>query len=91
MTLLKTEVLIIGGGVTGTGVARDLALRGVNCILVEKNDINSGASGGNHGLLHSGARYVSKDFESARSCRKEGELLKRLAPHCINNTGGLFV
>ena len=91
MTLLKTEVLIIGGGVTGTGVARDLALRGVNCILVEKNDINSGASGGNHGLLHSGARYVSKDFESARSCRKEGELLKRLAPHCINNTGGLVV
>ncbi len=91
MTLLKTEVLIIGGGVTGTGVARDLALRGVNCILVEKNDINAGASGSNHGLLHSGARYVSKDFESARSCRKEGDLLKTLAPHCINNTGGLFV
>ena len=54
----KTEVVIIGGGVTGTGLARDLALRGVDCLLVEKGDLNSGASGANHGLLHSGARYV---------------------------------
>lgn len=91
MTRLKTDVLIIGGGVTGTGIARDLALRGVNCILVEQGDINAGASGRNHGLLHSGARYVSKDIDSAKSCRKEGELLKHLAPHCINNSGGLFV
>ncbi|TRZ57918.1 MAG: FAD-dependent oxidoreductase, partial [Rhodocyclaceae bacterium] len=53
---IETEVLIIGGGVTGTALARDLALRGVDCILVEKDDINAGASGRNHGLLHSGAR-----------------------------------
>jgi len=60
---VKTQVLIIGGGATGTGLARDLALRGVECLLVEKQDINAGASGGNHGLLHSGARYVSTDGE----------------------------
>ncbi len=88
---METRVLIIGGGVTGTGLARDLALRGVECIVVEKADINAGASGGNHGLLHSGARYVATDPAAAAECRAEGQLLKQLAPHCIENTGGLFV
>jgi len=84
-------VLIIGGGATGTGLARDLALRGVRCLLVEQDDICSGASGANHGLLHSGARYVSNDPNSARECRVEGDLLKRLAGHCVEDTSGLFV
>jgi len=88
---METQVLIIGGGATGTGLARDLALRGVQCIVVEKGDINAGASGSNHGLLHSGARYVSTDPTVTKECREEGELLKKLAPHCIENTGGLFV
>jgi glycerol-3-phosphate dehydrogenase len=88
---LETQVLIIGAGVTGTGIARDLALRGVQCLLVEKGDVNAGASGANHGLLHSGARYVSNDPATATECRKEGMLLKALAPHCIEDTGGLFV
>ncbi len=89
--LLRTQVLVIGGGVTGAGIVRDLALRGVHCILVEKRDVNAGASGGNHGLLHSGARYVLSDPAAAVECREEGELLKRLAPQCIEDTGGLFV
>jgi len=72
-------------------VARDLALRGIDCILVERYDINAGASGANHGLLHSGARYVSKDASAAAECRKEGALLKKLASDCIEDTGGLFV
>ncbi|MDJ0985200.1 MAG: anaerobic glycerol-3-phosphate dehydrogenase subunit GlpA [Desulfobacterales bacterium] len=91
MRKIETQVLIIGGGATGTGLARDLALRGVDSILVEQNDINSGTSGANHGLLHSGARYVSSDQGSARECRAEGALLKKMAPHCIEDTGGLFV
>src|SRR5210317_1780406 len=88
---LKTQVLIIGGGATGTGLARDLALRGVNCVLAEYRDINAGASGANHGLLHSGGRYVFADKQSAKECRQEGKLLKNLAPHCIEDTGGLFI
>jgi glycerol-3-phosphate dehydrogenase len=84
-------VLIIGGGITGVGLARDLALRGVHSILVERRDINAGASGANHGLLHSGARYVRSDPAAAVECRQESALLKRLAPHCIEDTGGLFV
>lgn len=88
---METQVLIIGGGITGIGLARDLALRGVHCVLVERRDINAGASGANHGLLHSGARYVSSDPAAAIECREESALLKRIAPHCIEDTGGLFV
>jgi glycerol-3-phosphate dehydrogenase len=85
------DVLIIGGGVTGAGIMRDLALRGLQTLLIDKRDLCAGASGGNHGLLHSGARYVSNDLHSAIECRIENELLKRLAPQCIEETGGLFV
>ena len=88
---LNTQVLIIGGGATGTGIARDLALRGVECILAERRDINAGASDANHGLLHSGGRYVFADQGSAKECRQEGKLLKKLASHCIEDTGGLFI
>jgi glycerol-3-phosphate dehydrogenase len=91
MTRLKPEVLIIGGGITGAGLARDLALRGIDCLLAERRDFNAGASGANHGLLHSGARYAVSDGESAAQCQQETELLKRLAPQCIEDTGGLFV
>jgi glycerol-3-phosphate dehydrogenase len=90
-TTLDTEVLIIGGGVTGAGVMRDLALRGIHCVLIDKIDLCAGASGGNHGLLHSGARYVSTDLDAAIECRQENERLKSLAPQCIEATGGLFV
>lgn len=88
---MEAQVLIIGAGITGAGLARDLALRGVACIVVDRRDINSGASGANNGLLHSGARYVSNDPASARECRDESRLLKTLAPQCIEETGGLFV
>lgn len=91
MKTQKTQVLIIGGGITGTGLARDLALRGVQSVLAEQADINAGASGSNHGLLHSGARYVANDPSAARECKQEGDILKRLGPHCIEKTGGLFV
>jgi glycerol-3-phosphate dehydrogenase len=88
---METDVLIIGGGVTGTGLARDLAFRGISSIVLEKDMINAGASGRNHGLLHSGARYVSSDMVSAIECKKEGDILKKIAPHCIEETGGLYV
>ena len=88
---MKTQVLIIGGGATGVGLARDLALRGVRCILAEKADVSAGASGANHGYLHSGARYVAKDPATAAECWEESRVLKKVAPHCIEETGGLWV
>ncbi|RYH12242.1 anaerobic glycerol-3-phosphate dehydrogenase subunit A [Tropicimonas sp. IMCC6043] len=87
----ETEVLIIGAGATGSGIMRDLALRGIHCLLIDRRDLNAGASGGNHGLLHSGGRYATADAETAAECRREGEILKRLAPECIDDCGGLFV
>ena len=85
------DVIIIGGGATGAGVARDCALRGLRVILLERHDIATGATGRNHGLLHSGARYAVTDEESARECISENQILRRIARHCIEPTGGLFI
>jgi glycerol-3-phosphate dehydrogenase len=86
-----TEVVVIGGGVTGTGIARDLTLRGIETILVEKGDLAAGATGRCHGLLHSGGRYAVKDPESARECIEENKILKKIASRNIEDTGGFFV
>ncbi len=85
------DVIIIGGGATGAGTARDCAMRGLRTILIERLDFTAGATGRNHGLLHSGARYAHTDPESAVECIKENIILKRIARHCIEETGGLFV
>lgn len=87
----ETDVLIIGGGATGAGIARDCALRGLKTLLVERDDIATGATGRNHGLLHSGARYAVTDSESARECIAENAILKQIAHHCIEATDGLFI
>ena len=91
MKRITTEVVIIGGGATGAGIMRDCALRGIDCILLERDDIAAGTTGRNHGLLHSGARYAVTDPESARECIQENRILKRIASHCVEATGGLFV
>lgn len=91
MKTIETDVIIIGGGATGAGTFRDCLIRGVPAVLVEKNDLASGTTGRNHGLLHSGARYAVKDAASAMECIGENRILKRIARHCIEDTGGLFV
>jgi len=88
---IQTEVLIIGGGATGAGILRDLALRGIPSVLIEKGDFTSGASGRNHGLFHSGGRYAVSDPEAARECIAENRILRKIAPHFIEETDGLFV
>lgn len=85
------DVIVIGGGITGAGVARDCSRRGLNAVLLERYDISTGATGRNHGLLHSGARYAVTDRESAEECIKENMILKRIASHCIEETNGLFL
>ncbi len=86
-----TRVVIIGGGATGAGILWDLALRGIPAILLEQKDLANGATGRCHGLLHSGGRYVVKDAEAAKECVAENRILKHIAPHCVHDTGGLFV
>ena len=88
---IETDVLVVGGGATGAGVARDLALRGVDVTLVERDGLTSGTSGRSHGLLHSGARYAEADQVGAEECITENRILKQIAGECIRDTGGLFV
>lgn len=87
----ETDVIVIGGGATGAGTLRDLALRGLRCLLLERFDIATGATGRNHGLLHSGSRYAVTDSESARECIEENQILRRIARHCVEPTDGLFL
>ncbi|MFC4551276.1 MULTISPECIES: anaerobic glycerol-3-phosphate dehydrogenase subunit GlpA [Halorussus] len=86
-----TDVLIIGGGSTGVGIARDLAMRGVDVTLVEKGNLTHGTTGRMHGLLHSGGRYAVSDQASARECMEENRVLRDIAAHCVEETGGQFV
>ena len=85
------DVIIIGGGITGLGTARDCALRGLKVLLVERRDLADGATGRNHGLLHSGARYAVTDRESASECIRENAILRRVAANCVEQTEGLFI
>ena len=87
----EVDVIVIGGGATGAGVLRDLAMRGMSALLLERGDFASGTSGRYHGLLHSGARYVESDPISARHCIEENAVLRRIAPATIEPTGGYFV
>ncbi len=91
MQKIQTEVLVIGGGATGAGVLRDLAMRGFRSVLVEKGDFSHGTTGRYHGLLHSGGRYVVKDPQAARECIEENRILRKIMPQCIEETGGYFV
>lgn len=85
------EVVIVGGGATGTGIARDLAMRGVEVTLIERGPLANGTTGHTHGVLHSGGRYAVSNPESARDCFAENQVLRRIASHCIDDSGGLFV
>jgi glycerol-3-phosphate dehydrogenase len=85
------RVIVIGGGATGAGILRDLALRGIPAVLVEQGDLVHGTSSRYHGLLHSGGRYAVKDPESARECAAENATVRRIAPFAVEPCGGFFV
>ncbi len=85
------DVIVIGGGITGAGTARDCAMRGLKVLLVERHDFSTGATGRNHGLMHSGARYAVTDHESAVECIQENMTLRKIARHCVEETEGLFI
>ncbi len=89
--MYQTDVVVIGGGATGAGALRDVAMRGFKALLVERGDFGTGTSGRYHGLLHSGGRYAVKDPISARECIQENTILRRIAAASIEDTGGLFV
>ena len=87
----RFQVIVIGGGATGTGILRDLSMRGVKALLLEQRDLAYGTSSRFHGLLHSGGRYAVKDAESARECIEENTILRKIGQYCVEPTEGFFV
>ncbi len=78
------DVAVIGGGVNGTGIARDAAGRGLSVLLVEQDDLASGTSSASTKLIHGGLRYLERyEFRLVREALAEREVLLRSAPHII--------
>jgi glycerol-3-phosphate dehydrogenase len=80
----ELDAVVIGGGMAGAGVARDLALRGASVALFEKGDFASGTSSKSSKLIHGGLRYLElADFKLVRESLREKKTLERLAPHLV--------
>lgn len=80
----RFDVVVVGGGMAGAGVARDLALRGLSVALVEKGDFASGTTSRSSKLIHGGLRYLELgDFGLVRESLREREILAHLAPQLI--------
>jgi glycerol-3-phosphate dehydrogenase len=78
------DLAIIGGGINGTGIARDAAGRGVRVLLLEQNDLGSGTSSASTKLIHGGLRYLEHGaLRLVREALSEREVLLRMAPHAI--------
>ena len=79
------DVFIIGGGINGCGVARELAARGYDVQLAEMRDLSSGTSSWSTKLIHGGLRYLEYyEFQLVRKALKEREVLMKMAPHLIH-------
>lgn len=78
------DIIVIGGGIIGAGIARDAALRGLRVALFEKRDFGSGTTAGSTRLIHGGLRYLEMlDFRLVRMDLRERETLLRIAPHLV--------
>src|SRR6476620_11629508 len=85
------DVLVIGGGIVGSGVARDAAMRGLRTALVEQHDFASGTSSRSSRLLHGGIRYLAQGrIGLVREASKEKAVLGRIAPHLAQPLPFLF-
>jgi glycerol-3-phosphate dehydrogenase len=78
------DLLVIGGGINGTGIARDAAGRGLRVVLCEKDDLAQGTSSRSSRLIHGGLRYLEHgEFRLVREALRERETLLRIAPHLV--------
>ncbi|MCC6644349.1 MAG: glycerol-3-phosphate dehydrogenase/oxidase [Polyangiaceae bacterium] len=84
------DVVVIGGGVNGTGVARDAALRGLRVALFERNDLAFGASGNSSGMIHGGPRYLTYDPSVTESSCLDSGYIQSIAPHLLFRIPFLF-
>src|SRR3954451_10474683 len=85
------DLLVIGGGITGAGVAREASLRGLRVGLIEREDFASGTSSRSTKLIHGGLRYLKQlDFRLVAEGVQERQVLLRMAPHLVEATPFLF-
>lgn len=78
------DLIVIGGGITGAGVARDAALRGLSCLLLEKGDFASGVTSKSTRLIHGGLRYLANfEVDLVAESLRERSILRRMAPYLI--------
>jgi glycerol-3-phosphate dehydrogenase len=80
---LTVDVVVIGGGVNGSGVARDLSMRGISVVLFERHDLAFGASGNSSGMIHGGARYLQDNPSVTESSCRDSGYIQRIAPHLL--------
>ncbi len=79
------DLIVVGGGVTGAGVARDAALRGLSCLLLEKGDFASGVSSKSTRLIHGGLRYLANfEMDLVAESLRERAILRKQAPYLIH-------
>jgi len=79
------DLLVIGGGIVGTGIARDAAFRGLRTLLIEKEDFAYGTTSRSTRLIHGGLRYLRRlEFKLVRQDMREREILLRIAPHLVH-------
>src|SRR6266704_5175390 len=85
------DVLVIGGGIVGAGIARDAAMRGLRVGLVERHDFAFGTSGRSSRLLHGGMRYLAQGrLGLVRQASVEKKIIHRIAPHLAEPLAFVF-
>jgi glycerol-3-phosphate dehydrogenase len=91
LTAERVDLLVIGGGITGTGIARDAAMRGIRTVLVEQRDLAAGTSSRSSRLVHGGIRYLEQGHLGlVLEAVRERETLLRIAPHLVHPLDFLF-
>ena len=87
----RLDLLIIGGGITGCGIARDAALRGWTVGLVEKEDFGFGTSSRSSKIVHGGVRYLEYgQFLLVKEAARERAVLRSIAPHLVHHLPFVF-
>jgi glycerol-3-phosphate dehydrogenase len=77
------DLIVIGGGVNGAGIARDAAQRGLKVVLFEQKDPGAGTSGASSGMIHGGVRYLEKDRDVTRHSCEDSGFIQAMAPHLL--------
>src|SRR5215211_7396684 len=78
------DMIVIGAGINGAGIARDAAMRGLTVLLIDKSDIGSGTTSASTRLIHGGLRYLEHfEFGLVRESLRERETLLKIAPHLV--------